>query len=109
MQLQRAGTVKLAHLFGIRVGVSRSWFVVLFVVIYLLRGYFNAILSSSGEAFAVAVASALLFFASLVLHELGHALVARRLGMQVDGIDLWTPRPLAPSFRWRPPGRSSQG
>ncbi len=42
-----------------------------------------------GEAFAVAVASALLFFASLVIHELGHALIARRLGIGVDGIRLF--------------------
>jgi Zn-dependent protease len=35
------------------------------------------------------VASVLSFFVSLVLHELGHALVARRSGLQVAGIDLW--------------------
>ena len=32
---------------------------------------------------------ALLFFTTVVAHEMGHALVARRLGMTVDGIDLW--------------------
>jgi Zn-dependent protease len=37
----------------------------------------------------VAVTSALLFFVSLIAHELGHALVARRLGIGISGIDLW--------------------
>lgn len=81
--------VKLGHIFGIRVGVEWSWFVVLFVVIYVLRQYFAGILPNGSQAFTVAVISTLLFFASLVAHELGHALVARRFGLQIDGIDLW--------------------
>ena len=76
-------------MFGIRIGVEWSWFVVLFVVIYVLRQYFAQILPSGSQAFTVAVLSTLLFFGSLVAHELGHALVARRLGLQIDGIDLW--------------------
>ncbi|MGD0197049.1 MAG: site-2 protease family protein [Solirubrobacteraceae bacterium] len=81
--------VQLARVFGIRIGVEWSWFVVLFVVIYLLRGYFGQVLPNGSQAFAVAVISTLAFFASLVAHELGHALVARRLGLKIDGIDLW--------------------
>jgi Zn-dependent protease len=37
----------------------------------------------------VAAVGALLFFATVVAHELGHALVARRQGMVIEGIDLW--------------------
>lgn len=85
----RKQNVKLAEVFGIRIGVEWSWFLVLFIVIFILRSYFASILPSSSEAFLVAVLCALLFFTSLVLHELGHALVARRLGLQIDGIDLW--------------------
>ena len=83
------GTLKLARIFGIRIGVSRSWFLVLFVVIYVLNGYFGGILPNGTQSFIVAAIAALLFFATVVAHELGHALVARRLGMQVEGIDLW--------------------
>jgi Zn-dependent protease len=84
-----ATIVQLARVFGIRIGVEWSWFVVLFIVIYVLRGYFAQILPNGSQAFTVAVLSTLAFFGSLVAHELGHALVARRLGLQIDGIDLW--------------------
>jgi Zn-dependent protease len=87
--VQTRGNVQLARVFGIRIGVEWSWFVVLFVVIYVLRDYFAQILPSSSQAFTVAVLGTLLFFGSLLAHELGHALAARRVGLQIDGIDLW--------------------
>ena len=87
--MRRRDNVQLAKVFGIRVGIEWSWFIVLFVVIFVLRDYFAQILPNGTQAFTVAVLSALLFFASLLAHELGHALVARHLGLQIDGIDLW--------------------
>ncbi len=84
------GSIQIARVLGIRVGASPSWFVVLFVLIYLLSDYFQSRLGgSTTEGYLVAVAGVLLFFASIVLHELGHALVARRLGIAINGIDLW--------------------
>ncbi len=83
-------SLQLMRLFGIRIGASPSWFVVLFVFIWILSDYFQDVLGgSSTEAYLVAVVAALLFFVSIVLHELGHALVARRLGIGIKGIDLW--------------------
>jgi Zn-dependent protease len=81
----------VATISGIRVGVSPSWFVVLFVLIYWLsRVYFHEIVSGSQTTvYVVAVAGALGYFVSLVAHELGHALAARRLGIGIVGIDLW--------------------
>src|SRR5918999_3441085 len=38
---------------------------------------------------AMAIVAALLFFASILLHELGHAIQARREGMEIEGITLW--------------------
>jgi Zn-dependent protease len=87
--VKRGENVQLGRIFGIRVGVDLSWFIVLFGVIYWLRNYFIDIVPTSSQAFTVAVLGAVLLFASLVAHELGHALVARRLGLQLDGIDLW--------------------
>ena len=86
----RTGSIQLARIFGIRIGVDVSWFIVLFFFIFILSGSFRTTLDSTDTvAYATAVASALLFFVSLVLHELGHALVARRLGIEIMGIDLW--------------------
>src|ERR1700730_15429267 len=82
-------TIKLGQLFGIRIGASRWWFLVLFFVIYALNGYFSGILADGTQAFVVAALGALLFFATVVAHELGHALVARHQGMVIEGVDLW--------------------
>ena len=81
---------KLARVFGIRIGVNASWFIVLFLFIYLFQGQFEQKLAASDTvAFAVAVVAALLFFGSILLHELGHALAARREGIEVTGIELF--------------------
>jgi Zn-dependent protease len=88
--MPRTGSHQLARIFGIRIGVSTSWFFVVFVMIWTLTGPFhNELGGSNSTAFLVAVAAVLLFFASLTLHELGHALMARRLGIQIERIDLW--------------------
>jgi Zn-dependent protease len=84
-------SIQLARLFGIRIGASPSWFVVLFLIIFYLSGQFGDVLEGASQttAYLVAVVAAFLFFVSLVAHELGHALVARRGGIAVEGIDLW--------------------
>jgi Zn-dependent protease len=90
LMFARGGSIQLARVFGIRIGASPSWFIVLFLMIYSLSGFFDTVLNvSSTESYLVAVAGALLFFVSLALHELGHAIVARRNGIEVLGIDLW--------------------
>ena len=83
--------LQLARIFGIRIGVSASWFFVLFFLIYWLSHvYFHELLGGSQTTdYLVAVAGALGYFASLILHELGHALAARRVGIPIVGIDLW--------------------
>src|SRR5918998_3972092 len=83
-------SLPLLRLFGIRVGVNYSWFLVLFVVIYVLWDSLSETLDASETTvYAVAVVAAASFFASIVAHEFGHALAARREGIQVEGIDLF--------------------
>jgi Zn-dependent protease len=87
---RRSGSIKLMNVFGFRVGVDPSWFLILFLLIFLLSGPFRATLhSSDAVAYITTVVSVLLLFASLIVHELGHALVARRLGIEVKRIDLF--------------------
>jgi Zn-dependent protease len=89
--MRTRGRLELGRLFGIRIGVSFSWLFVLFFLIWWLgTEYFPKILhTSQTTAYAIAVAGALGYFASLIMHELGHALTARRLGIPIAGIDLW--------------------
>jgi Zn-dependent protease len=88
--LGSGSSFKLARIFGIRIGVNASWFIVLFLFIYLFQDSFQETLAASDTvAFAVAVAAAVLFFGSILLHELGHAIAARREGIEVSGIELF--------------------
>ncbi len=85
-----SGSMQLARILGIRIGVSPSWFLVLFLFVFLLTDSFADSLDGNRTlAYLTAVTAALLFFGSIVLHELGHALAARREGISVAGIDLF--------------------
>jgi len=81
-------SIQLGRVFGIRIGVDLSWFIVLFLIIWQLSDYYGDVAPAS-NAFVLAVISALLFFLSILLHELGHAWVAIRNGIPIIGIDLW--------------------
>jgi Zn-dependent protease len=83
-------SIQLVRVFGIRIGVDASWFLILFLIIWSLSGYYKDVFPGQDtKPFALAVASALLFFTCVVLHELGHALVALRNGIEIPGIDLF--------------------
>jgi Zn-dependent protease len=83
-------SLQLARVFGIRIGADPSWFVILFLLVWLLSDDYKTLFpEAEGKAFLLATLSALLFFLSIVLHELGHAVVAIRNGIGIAGIDLW--------------------
>ncbi len=86
------GSITLFHVRGIRIAVDWSWFLVLFLVIFWLSQFYGDVLgesSSSTTPFVLAVLSALGFFGSIVLHELGHAVAAMRNGIRITSIQLW--------------------
>lgn len=85
-------TFTLFRVRGIRIAVDWSWFLVLFLVIFWLSDFYGDVLdkpSGSTEPYLLAVASAVGFFGSIVLHELGHAFEARRHGIGITTIRLW--------------------
>jgi Zn-dependent protease len=87
---RRPGSIKLMDIFGIRIGVDGSWFVILFLMIFWLSPSFRSELrSGDGTAYLTTVVTVLLFFVSLIMHELGHALVARREGIEIRRINLF--------------------
>ncbi len=86
------GSITLFHVRGIRIAVDWSWFVVLFLAIFWLSSIYGNLLgesSSAPEPFGLALLSAVGFFGSILLHELGHAMVARRNGIGISSIQLW--------------------
>jgi Zn-dependent protease len=86
------GSITLFHVRGIRIAVDWSWFLVLFLVIFGMAGVYGNLMGESSSAtgpFVLAVLSALGFFGSILLHELGHAMVALRNGIGMSSIQLW--------------------
>ena len=85
-------SITLGRIAGIRIGIHWSWLVVFALITWSLA---TAVFPDQnpglgdGTYYAMAIAAAVLFFTSLLLHELGHALQARREGMEIDGITLW--------------------
>jgi Zn-dependent protease/CBS domain-containing protein len=85
-------TFQLGRIAGIRIGVNWSWLIVFALIVWSLAAAVFPSQNpglSDGEYVAMAVVAAVLFFASLLLHELGHALQARRDGVEIEGINLW--------------------
>jgi Zn-dependent protease len=84
------GSITLFHFRGIRVSVDWSWFIVLFLVILYMTQFFERLLGEGGTTpFLFGLLSAVGFFGSILLHEFGHAVVAMRNGIGINGIQLW--------------------
>lgn len=85
-------SLRIGRIAGIPVGVSPWWLVIVALITWSLgASYFPEVVHgiSPGVSYALGLASALLLFASILAHEFGHALVARRHGIEVEEIDLW--------------------
>lgn len=84
--------ISLGRIAGFRFGVDFSWFIIFFLILWsFTAGVFpqQAPGLGGGVYLLMGVVGTLLFFASLVVHELSHALVARRRGIEVESITLF--------------------
>ena len=84
--------LRLMRIAGIQITIDPSWFLIfLFIVFSLSAGYFpRAFPGQSVSAYwGAGVLAALLFFASILVHELAHALMAQRAGIHIPEITLF--------------------
>jgi Zn-dependent protease/CBS domain-containing protein len=83
--------IRLGKFFGIRVGLHYSWFLIALLIVFSLNAQFRVANPawSPGMVLGLALATAVLFFVSLLLHELAHSLVAQAHGIPVREITLF--------------------
>jgi Zn-dependent protease len=84
--------IPIGRIAGIEVRLHWTWpIAAVFIALSLAGGVFPSAVGglSYGAYLAMGLATAVLFFVTLLLHELGHALQARRDGLPTRGITLW--------------------
>ena len=85
-------TLPLGRIAGIKVGINWSVMVIfLLITVGLAAGRFPILQPDLSPAtyLTAGLAAGVVFFLSLLAHELSHAIVARRNGVEVEGITLW--------------------
>jgi Zn-dependent protease/CBS domain-containing protein len=87
-----SGNLRIGRIAGIDIAIHWSWLAIfLLLTWWLAAGLYDELYPewSEGERWGAAVASSLLFFAAVLLHELAHSLVAIRRGIPVRSITLF--------------------
>jgi Zn-dependent protease/CBS domain-containing protein len=85
-------SIRIGRLAGIPVGVQPLWLLIVVLITWSLGAVYYPDQVPGIDpvpAYALGLLSALLLFASILLHELGHSIVARRNGVEIEEIDLW--------------------
>lgn len=83
---------RVGSVFGFEIRIDVSWFVIFFLIFWsLAEAVFPSQFPDLGRGMhaAMGLAGTVLFFASLIAHELSHALVSRTRGVPVEGITLF--------------------
>jgi len=85
-------SIKLFKIFGIEIRLDYSWFIIFGLFAYFFGvSYFPSVLPDVGNGILVLVTfvTVILFFTSVLIHELSHSLVARKKGIPVERITLF--------------------
>ncbi len=92
MAAQRKGAIEIFKVAGIQVAIDYSWLIVFALILWsLASGYFPAQYPgySTSSYWLVGLVATILFFASVLTHELCHAAMGNRLGEEVHRITLF--------------------
>src|SRR5208337_4799480 len=83
--------IKLGKISGIEIGLHYSWFIIAALIAFSLGEHFRQVNPNWGTAqiWIAALLTAVLFFVTLLLHELAHSLVAQARGLKVKAITLF--------------------
>lgn len=86
------GTFRAGRIFGFDINVHWTWFFIFFLVTWtfatgVLEDFYGD--WTAERRWTVAAAISLIFFVSILLHEMSHSVVARRYGIPVSGITLF--------------------
>lgn len=84
-------SVRLGRILGIPVGVNYSWFIIFALITLTLGGQFAYVYPdwASPAHYLAGIITSLLFFLSVLLHELGHSVAAKQKGINVRAITLF--------------------
>ena len=105
-------SIPIGRLFGISLRLHYSWFFILALVTWALAaGYFPEVFPDWSTAiyWLMGLATSLLFFISLLMHEMAHSLVAQAAGIRIKSITLFilggvsqmTEEPQKPAIEFR--------
>jgi len=83
--------IKLGRIGGISIGLHYSWLIIALLIAFSLSSHFHAVAPrwSVGLVWAAATITSVLFFVTLLLHELAHSLLAKSRGLRVRAITLF--------------------
>jgi len=83
--------IKLGRIAGITIGLHYSWFIIALLITLSLTEHFRIAMPqwSSAVIWSASIVTAVLFFVTLLLHELAHSLLAKSRGLRVRAITLF--------------------
>jgi Zn-dependent protease/predicted transcriptional regulator len=85
-------SIKLFKIFGIEIRLDYSWFIIFALLVYYFGfSYFPAILPGLNTGFIaiITLVTVLLFFFSILFHEVSHSVIAKKMGIPVSRISLF--------------------